>query len=403
MIVRRLQHLSESVWLRWGYWWYYAAIGSLMPFVSLYYRNLGLSGFQVGLLAATLPIGTAFFAPLWGSLADTFAAHRWVLRGVLLFASIIALLLAQASQFAVLLLLMMAIAIAVAAVPALLDGYALTISRRVGQPYGQLRVWGSVGFIATSSLIGWWMGANISNFFLFAYSGALLLGCVATFGLPTLERRQGESMWQGVSAIVRNRAVLLLLINVYIATSSASVMFGFLGIYIAEVGGSAQLVGMASAVGAISELPIFVLGARLLARLDSRRVLLFAMIVYVVRFTLHGIPLPPIGVVWVQLLHGLSYGAFLMASVTLIHELAGEARAATTQGLLTSMSLGFGSITGTLVGGALLDRIGAVGVFRVAGVGMLVACITFVLCMRAIVPHRDASQPGTASPQGVAE
>ncbi len=69
-----------------------------------------------------------------------------------------------------------------------------------------------------------------------------------------------------------------------------------------------------------------------------------------------------------------------------VRTLQGPARAATAQGLLTSMSLGFGAITGTLVGGLLLDHIGAVGIFRVAGAGMLVACVSYRCSMRVIRP-----------------
>ena len=381
-----LGHLRASAWLRWSYWWYYAAIGCLLPYIALYYQHLGFSGFQIGVLTTTIPLGTAFCAPLWGTLADTFAAHRIVLRSALLLAVGMAILLTQLSQFVTLLLVMTLLAITVAAIPSLLDGYAMTISEHEGQSYGHLRVWGSAGFVVTAWLVGWWMDNSISNLFLVAYTVALLLSGVATFGLPQLQPRRGEPMWQGVTAIMQDRPVLLLLFNVYLSSSSASILLSFLGIYIVEIGGNVQLVGGATAIGAISELPVFVLGTRLLNRLNSRRVLMFAMIVYVVRYTLYGIPLAPIWIAWVQWLHGLSYAAFLMASVTLIHELVGPARAATAQGLLTSMSLGFGAITGTLVGGLLLDYIGAVGIFRVAGAGMLVACVSYRCSMRVIRP-----------------
>jgi PPP family 3-phenylpropionic acid transporter len=86
----------------------------------------------------------------------------------------------------------------------------------------------------------------------------------------------------------------------------------------------------------------------------------------------------------VQLLHGLSYGAFLMASVTLAHHIAGRGQAATAQALLTAMSFGFGSITGSLIGGALLDSIGTVGLFRGAAVLMLVTLAILLAGNRAV-------------------
>jgi PPP family 3-phenylpropionic acid transporter len=184
---------------------------------------------------------------------------------------------------------------------------------------------------------------------------------------------------------------LPLLLTTYLVSSNAGILFNFLGIYLDERGGSAGIVGAASGIAAISELPVLLFGSRLVDRFGSRRVLLLAIIVYIIRLLLLGLPIAPTTTLVVQLLHGPSFGAFLIGSVTLTHELVGRERAATAQGLLASMSFGFGSITGSLVGGALLEQIGTVGLFRLAAAGMIIALITYVLAMRAVaakrVPH----------------
>lgn len=59
------------------------------------------------------------------------------------------------------------------------------------------------------------------------------------------------------------------------------------------------------------------------------------------------------------------------------HRLAGPEHAATAQALLAAASFGCGSITGSLVGGALLDRIGTVGLFRGAAAVMLLTLGAF--------------------------
>jgi MFS transporter, PPP family, 3-phenylpropionic acid transporter len=358
-----------------SYFGYFAAVGCFAPYISLYYRSLSLNGLQIGVLAAILPLGIAFIAPLWGTLADTFSAHRLLLRTTLVLAAITALLLSQTTSFLLLLLLMIVLALCLAAIPAFLDGYAMTISERERTSYGQLRVWGSIGFIVCVGLVAWQMGTMVSNFFLIAYACALLFTCVASAGLPQLQPRSTQPMWQGVSAVVRQRSVLLLLVTVYFVVSNATIMAGYLSIYLTEIGGTAQLVGTASAIAAISEVPVLLFGRRILDRFGSRRILVLAVAVYVVRFVLYSLPPSATWVLGVQLLHGLSFGLYLMASVTLVHELVGRERAATAQGLLSSASLGFGAITGSLVGGALLDRIGAVGIFRLAAVGMVLALI----------------------------
>ncbi len=370
--------LRPSTVLRWNYWWYFAAIGALVPYLALYYRHLGLNGLQVGVLAAVTPLGTAFLAPLWGTLGDTYAAHRLVLRIALCIAALAALLVSQTTSFWLLLPLMLLLASAAAAIPALLDGYAMTISEREGQSYGRLRMWGTAGFIAMAWLVGWMMGENISSRFLIAYATALGLTFVASFGLPPLKSRSRQPLWQGVASMVREPSVALLLLTAYMVMSSASIMGNYLGIYLSEIGGTARIVGTASVVAALSELPVLAFGTQLIDRFTSRRVFLFAVVMYVIRFALYSVPPTPQWVLAVQVLHGVSFGAYLMASVTLIHQFAGRERAATAQGVLASIGFGFAAITGSLVGGALLDRIGAVGIFRVATVGMgfaLLVCL----------------------------
>ena len=72
-----------SFWLSGGYFWYFAGIGCFGPYIALYYRSLQLSGVQIGILAAILPLGVALLAPVWGALADSLSAHRLMLRGAL--------------------------------------------------------------------------------------------------------------------------------------------------------------------------------------------------------------------------------------------------------------------------------------------------------------------------------
>jgi PPP family 3-phenylpropionic acid transporter len=397
MPLEALRAVRARVWVSCCYFWYFVGIGCFAPYIALYYRQLQLNGLQIGVLAATLPLGVAFVAPLWGALGDTYSAHRLLMRSALLLAALTALLVARTTSFIPLLLLMSLVAIFVSTIPTFLDSYAVTISDREGIAYGRLRVWGSVGFIGAVWFVAWWMGQDVSSVFLIAYAGALFLTFAFSFGLPPLQPRVAQPIWQGVSGILRDRSVALLLLSVYLVIGNATIMSGYLGIYLTEIGGTAQLVGMASAVGAISELPVMVFGRWLLDRFTSRKIFVLAVAAYLIRFLLYSIPVPPPWVLLIQLMHGLSFGLYLMASVTLIHELAGRERAATAQGLLSATSLGFGAITGSLVGGALLDRIGAVGIFRVAAVGMLVTLAVCLFSVR-IAASRNAPTRGVLQP-----
>ena len=169
----------------------------------------------------------------------------------------------------------------------------------------------------------------------------------------------------------------------------------FLGIHIEDLGGGTTLIGLAFAVSAASELPIIALGGKLLSRFGPTRLITLSLVVYTARFILLSVITEPVWILPVQALHGLSFGAFLMASVTLAYRLAGPTQAATARALLTAMSYGFGSITGALVGGALLDRIGTEGLFRGAAVMMVFTMAVLLIGNRVIGLDRAAGDAST--------
>ena len=178
----------------------------------------------------------------------------------------------------------------------------------------------------------------------------------------------------------------IVLLIVFLLAISTNAVFAFFGIYLKALGGSTALLGAASALAALSEFPVMVLGSRLAQQVGSRRMLIVALSVYSVRILLYSlVPTAP-WVLGIQLLHGASFGLYLMASTTLVHQLVGSELAATGQGLLAS-AMAFGQMTGSLVSGMLLDQVGIFAIFRLSAAISALALLLFVL-----VPRRYGTQ-----------
>lgn len=385
-----------SIWLRSGYWWGSAATASLIPYLALHYRNLGFAGERIGVLLAVLPLGAALLAPFWGVVADTFAAHRLILRCVLAASAVCAMLLSRADSFATVLLLLSLLSICAAPVPSLFDSYGVTLAERMGASYGTLRIWGSLGYIAAALVVGRWMGGVVSGVFFAAYAGCMALALLSSFGLPALTLHTSRHAWRGVGRLLSQGSMLALLLTTFLAWSAMSIMYNFIGILVEERGGDTGIIGTAFALSATSELPVLAFSAWFFRRLGSSRMIALALALYSVRLLILSL-VPSAGwILPVQLLHGLTYGLFLTASVTLAHQIAGQELAATGQGLLSSMSAGFGMITGSLVGGALLDDAGVTALFRLASAMMFTALVVFLIGRR-FLPAAATTPPLRAS------
>jgi len=55
---------------------FYTCLGSLLPYLPVYYHSLGLSGPWIGVLGAVNPMTTFIVGPIWGGIADKYNKVR---------------------------------------------------------------------------------------------------------------------------------------------------------------------------------------------------------------------------------------------------------------------------------------------------------------------------------------
>ena len=158
---------------------YYASLGSLLPYLPVYFHSLGLDGSSIGLLGAVKPITTFIVAPLWvsiimlgqiadecfpfstgqilkGIISDRFDNHVTILQLTFLTSLVFQLLVGVSSSVNRLVVTVFAAAVLNAPVKSLIDSIVMNKLTSVEDRYqfGRMRLWGQLGFGAGSSLVG---------------------------------------------------------------------------------------------------------------------------------------------------------------------------------------------------------------------------------------------------------
>lgn len=367
-----------------GYLWFFGAIAAFNPYVAMYYGSKGFSGLEVGVLTAMPAVGLALSGAFWGSVMDALGIHRTVLRVALLLTALFAIAVARVDSFISMLVCVTALSFSLVPLRALLDNYAVAVSERTGSSFGTIRSWGSIGYFVSVLGLGRLMGVEITNLFLYAYAGFLVLTFISTIRLPKLSEKQPSQIISGLKDVASNKPLLLLLLVAFLLMLGYACIYLAFGLHMRSLGGSTDQVGQAFAVGAAAEMPAFIFGGRLIRKFGYRKIILFAIAAYAVRFLLVGTITDPMLLIPVQLLHMVTFALFLVASVPLAHLLAGGKNPATTQALLTTTSFGFGNIVGSVGGGMLMDYVGSGNLFLIAS-GLMVACLVlFYVGSRAL-------------------
>lgn len=364
------------------YFSYYAAMAGLMPFLVLYYRQVGLSGGQIGLLAGLPPFLTWLAAPLWGALADATQRHRqlMVVANVGTIAAVLGL--AQAQSLLWLLPLVMAYAVFNAPLMPLVDNSVMALLGERSADYGKQRLWGAVGWGVAGGIAGLLVDRLGISASFFAFALWMTVGLVVALRLPISHAAIGQPFWVGLAGLLRDRRLVVFLITMLMAGIGMSTVNSFLFLYLEDLGAGASLMGLSLTIATLSELPVFFFSGLLLQRWGARGMLLLSLTVFVLRLAIYAaFPLAEI-VLAANLLHGLTFSASWVAGVTYANQIAPPGLGATTQGLFSGVMMGLGAALGALAGGLLYETAGPSAMYGVVAVCVAAGVLFFALAER---------------------
>lgn len=346
------------------YFGYYLALGSLMPFISLYYERIGLNGVQIGVLTALPVLVLSTTTLFWGSIADAFRLHKKILIVSLLCTPLAVLLIPRTTSFPGLIPVILVYALFSSPIVPLLDSMSLEIAEANRTSYGQLRVWGSIGW----SLSTWFIGSLIEQaglrIFFYAFAAVMGLLFLLSFFQPPRARTQKLAAQFSFRPFFR-LDILIFLLSVYLISTTNGALYAFFSIYMDGIGAAESIIGLSWSIASISEIPVMFFSALAIRRVGPAGMLKISFLVYALRWFLLAFIDEPVWALVLQLLHGVTFGTFLTASVTYINERAPQGMGTTAQAVLNTFTFGLGSITGSLLGGYLVDALNMPSLFLV--------------------------------------
>ena len=363
------------------YCFYYMALGSYMPFINLYYERLGLSGVQIGTLAALPVLITATITFVWAAIADTFRLHRLILQLAFLLAAFAVYGLSQAKSFVALIPWVFAYAIVTSPINPLLDSNALEVAKERQYSYGGLRVWGSVGWAISTWLVGLLIEARGTRWFFYSYIVLITVAFLFSLFQPARKLAQRASLFHGLRELFRAEFILFL-VSVFLLTTASGAVNSFFSLYLNRIGATEGQIGFSWALAAVSELPVMLFSAVMLRRMGAEGLLVMAFLVFILRWLLYSVIDVPLWALLVQLLHGLSFAAFLVGGVTFVSERTPPGLSATAQAIYSTATFGLASITGSLIGGYLYDNVALQNFFRIFSLLGLAGLATFLMASK---------------------
>ena len=358
------------------YLFYFASLGALIPYWSLYLKSLDFSITEIGQLMAIL-MATKIVAPnVWGWIADHTGRRMMIVR----VASLLAVL-AFAGVFAGHGFWWMVLVMTIFSFfwNASLPQFEATTMNHLGENssrYSSIRLWGSVGFILSVAVLGpllGWFGTSLLPVIL-----AVLFAFIWLSSLSVPESAAGHLPLdqEPLRQVIRRPLVLSLLGVSFLVQASHGPYYAFFSLYLEDYGYSTAVIGQLWALGVLAEIGVFLLMPRLLPRFGARKLLLVALTLTSLRWLLiAGFAASPAVIVFAQTLHAASFGLYHAVVIFMVHSLFVGAHQGRGQAMYSSISFGAGGAAGSLASGYLWSDVGPESMYLFAAVASLCALL----------------------------
>lgn len=358
------------------YFSYYSFAGVFSTYVTLYLAFRGIDAFEIGILMSLMQAMRIVGPNLWGWMADWTGQRARVLQFTAGSALIAFTGFFFGGGFGYFAFFMIAVNLFTSAQGPLSDALILSEMQGNMSRYGQLRLWGSVGYVAMTAASGFvldWTGIG-----LMPWVGAVILGVLLLVSLRLYQTPQPSIIRKKVSVwgVLRRREVVAFMVSGGFMLAAHSALYAFYSLYLSVLGYSSITIGLMWAIGAIAEIVFFIYQAPIVRRFGIRAIMLASLLIAVVRFALIGIGAESFAVLlFAQLLHAATFGAHHVTSILAVQKWFAGPLQARGQALFISASYGIGGTLGGFLLSWVWDRFTPETVYWVASMFALIALL----------------------------
>jgi PPP family 3-phenylpropionic acid transporter len=234
-----------------------------------------------------------------------------------------------------------------------LEAFAMDVLGKTKHRYGRTRAWGSVAFITVVLVVGKLIDRYDVGIVIAMVLAISAAQAMAATRMPRIRSQRAVQPHDAVRLLSGNTVVFLLCAFLMLVSHGA--YYGFFSIHLAQLGHGGSFIGICWALASTAEVVVMINSPRLFARFSFKRVLAVSFAVAAIRWGILYVAESAAVILASQLLHAVTYGAFHMAGILYMDQLAPASDKTLGQALNNAVTYGLGLTVGFFVSGALYE------------------------------------------------
>ncbi len=334
---------TPYAWISQYFIGFFFAYGVYLPFWALWFEGQGISASDIGLLMgigfATRCVANLVITPRLHRVEQLIPALRILSIAALAF---IAFHLITGPNFWLLALATVLFNACCGPIVPLSDAMANHYAKLNMMDYGRTRLWGSIAFIAGSTVVGYMVtGFGIGMIVYTALFGVLisLIFSFRNINPMPVSTDTSEKPRPKLTALLKEWPVIRFLVLVALIQGSHAAYYSFSSIMWKSAGHAESTIGYLWSLGVVAEVCIFAFSKRLFGGWSLRVLFSIASVGVIARWGLTASTTDIWALVLIQALHGITFALAHLAAIQYIQQ-AEQSRMVALQALYNAIPLG---------------------------------------------------------------
>lgn len=362
----------------------YGTMACYYPFLTIYFKGKGLSYTEIGIGFALNSIISVVAQPIWGYITDKYLSKRKTIVITLVISSIVALGFNFASKYYAIMALIILFMCFQSSVSPVVDAYCydfIEIDKNL--QYGQVRLMGSIGYAVTSLVLGIAIQKTSIDIAFYTY---FIVSFIVIFIIRSLKfegKRGGKRIdISDIKHLLKNKKYIIFIISVVFISIDLGANGSYIAVLIEKTGGDISKLGLLWFIVAMSELPVFFFGNKLLKKYGDLNLYIISMVIYIIRYLLDSYCSAYLGVIAIQILQGVSFTLYLTAAMQYINRVSEPKMRTSAITLYSAIGGGIGGFIGNFGGGLFLEHYSVFALFRIMAAVAFLTLITALFLKR---------------------
>jgi len=349
------------------YFLYFGVMGIFLPYFNLYCYRLDFTGFQIGILSGVRSVALVLTPLIWGTLADRFQIRRPIYIFCSCISTAIWAFYLFTTDFWIMLVITVFYGIFYSPIISFLEAFTMDVLGVEKKRYGRLRVWGSMAFITSVVVVGKIIDLySIHIILILIFAGSLAQAFISV-RIPDIPMIKKESFNRKVRDFF-NRRVVVFLFCAFLMLVSHGAYYGFYSIHLERLGYGSTFIGIAWALASIAEIVVMIKSDSIFKRFSIENVLVFSFGAATLRWFALFFATSAAALLFLQILHAMTYGAFHVASILYIDSQTPDEAKTLGQAVNNAVTYGLGLMVGFFISGFLFESVGSFALFMVSSI-----------------------------------